>query len=244
MAKKNTEPTEGEQQTKSPQQPAKERKANKNTLIVGSSITRDLISTDKTTVVTSISGGTIENVAETCRNTSHTCNYVVLAVGGNDCSRNKNIDELLHQYKELIDAARDVTCGGTVKVSSVCPRQDNVYLNHCGSTQLVKNLKIEAIVNLKSYAESTSSSRRNNTCGTAKEERCHRYLIPTKRNIIQITPDVTPSNKTLECSREMAAQKHHAQASHVLIDKSVLIAPTVTSVVRTTAPETAHTVAE
>ena len=36
LSKKNTELTKGEQQTKSPQQPAKERKANKDTLIVGS----------------------------------------------------------------------------------------------------------------------------------------------------------------------------------------------------------------
>ena len=55
LAKKNSEPTEGEQRTKSPQQPAKERKANKNTLIIGSFITRDLKSTDKTTVVTGTS---------------------------------------------------------------------------------------------------------------------------------------------------------------------------------------------
>ena len=70
------------------------------------------------------------------------------------------------------------------------------------------------------------------------------FLIPTNQNIIQITPDVSPSNKTLECSREMATQKHHAQAGHVLIDKSVLTALAVTSVVRTTSPETVHTVAE
>ena len=73
-----------------------------------------------------------------------------------------------------------------------------------------------------------------------QKEGCHRYLIPTS----QITPDVTPSNKTLECSREMATQKHHAQAGLVLKDKSILTALAATSVVSTTAPETVYTVAE
>ena len=63
------------------------------------------------------------------------------------------------------------------KVNASLLHQDNVHLNHCGSTQLVKNLKIEAIVNLKSYAESTSSSGRNNTSGTAKERRMSSLFI-------------------------------------------------------------------
>ena len=68
------------------------------------------------------------------------------------------------------------TMDGNVNASLL--HQDNVHLNHCGSTQLVKNFKIEAIVNLKSYPESTSSSRRNNTSGTAKERRMSSLFNP------------------------------------------------------------------
>ena len=73
-----------------------------------------------------------------------------------------------------------------------------------------------------------------------RKEGCHRYLISTNQSIIQITPDVTLINRTLECSREMATQRHHAQAGHVLIGNT----RDVPSVVRTTAPGTVHTVAE
>ena len=74
------------------------------------------------TTVKSISGGCIIQLQEALDDSKDIYETVVLVVGGSDCTFADDVNLMLSQYSDLIDAAHMATGGGSlVKISSVCP---------------------------------------------------------------------------------------------------------------------------
>ena len=96
------------------------------TLVLGSSIVRDFDTENHAeTTVKCIFGGKIAHLQKMLLDSKDVYERVVLVVGGNNCDSSEDINHMLIQYSDLIDAAHKATgSNGTVKVSSVCPRAD------------------------------------------------------------------------------------------------------------------------
>ena len=101
--------------------------ADKKTLVVGSSIIRDmsesqLVNTD----IVCIPGGSISDVTEVIsEKPANKYGRVVLVVGGNNCKTNdinkeQNASTIVDQYKSLVNLCKQKAT--SVTVSSVCPR--------------------------------------------------------------------------------------------------------------------------
>ena len=74
----------------------------------------------------SISGGHIIQLQKALEDSKDIYGTVVLVVGGNDCASSDDVNLMLSQYSDLIDAAHMATGGGgLVKISSVCPRAND-----------------------------------------------------------------------------------------------------------------------
>ena len=96
----------------------------KETLVVGSSITRHLNERDmEDTMVTSISGALIKYIIKKCDKSADIYREVVLVVGGNDCDGGDKVEDLLHKYEDLVDSAKKIiSTDSSVKICIVCPR--------------------------------------------------------------------------------------------------------------------------
>ena len=101
---------------------------NPNTLLIGSSIIRDV---DENKLLNTkcicIPGGYVSDVKEAVAKfpTTNKMRHIVLVVGGNDCEGGKSNNltpttDILSKYEELIKCATEVS--SSVVVSSVCPR--------------------------------------------------------------------------------------------------------------------------
>ena len=109
---------------------------NKSTLLIGSSVIRDVSASHlKDTEVTCIPGGTIKDVADKVRAIpSSKYDSIVVVVGGNDCNpRNPNSKQspaaIVDQYKSLVKLCKDRT--SSVVVSSICPRIGDTDVQNC-----------------------------------------------------------------------------------------------------------------
>lgn len=92
-------------------------------LLLGSSIIRDAgkCGLPSDVDVISLSGAKIQEVHNHLNELTTKYDQVVLAVGGNDCSRKSaNVQDIASDYKQLLKGARSV--GSQVKVASILPR--------------------------------------------------------------------------------------------------------------------------
>ena len=102
--------------------------ATQNSLLIGSSIIRDVDENKLlNTKCVCISGGHISDIKEAIAKlpTTRKLHRIVLVVGGNDCEGRDNVNEtnitdILSKYEELIKCAKEVS--SSVAVSSVCAR--------------------------------------------------------------------------------------------------------------------------
>ena len=99
----------------------------KRTLVIGSSIIRDMSKTQlENTDLTCISGGRIKDIAaEVNKTPSDKYERIILVAGGNDCeprdpSTKVSPADIVDQYKSLVDICKQKT--PLVTVSSICPR--------------------------------------------------------------------------------------------------------------------------
>ena len=96
------------------------------------------------------SGGRIIQLQKALEDSKDIYGTVVLIVGGNDCD---DVNLMLSQYSDLIDAAHMATGGGgLVKSSSVCPRandqiQTRIDASDAGLSQLCSDRSVEFIDN-------------------------------------------------------------------------------------------------
>lgn len=99
------------------------RKPNQRSLLVGSSIIRDIDESKlEDTKVICKSGGCIKDVEDVVKNLTHEYEEITLVVGGNDCdsATPKTAQEILEAYGSLMDTAK--TRAEQINVSSICPR--------------------------------------------------------------------------------------------------------------------------
>ena len=97
-----------------------------STLLVGSSIIRDVSasSKDANIDVVSVSGGTLMDVRNELNNRKQKHSNVIIQAGSNDCSSGTDVDDVVSDYKHVIRAAKAATADGTVVISAVLPRHD------------------------------------------------------------------------------------------------------------------------
>ena len=111
-----------------PDQQATDQRA----LVLGSSIIAGLDPqnmNETSTKVKPIRGGHISDVHRHCQSITGRHSDLVLVISGNDCSGKVDVDELLNDYNDLIDVAVSKTISSkSVKISSVCPREDSYTL--------------------------------------------------------------------------------------------------------------------
>ena len=93
------------------------------TLVLGRSIVRDFDTENHAeTIVKCISGRKIAHLQKILVVSEDVYERVVLVVGGNNCDSSDDINHMLSQCSDLIDAANKATgSNGTVKVISVSP---------------------------------------------------------------------------------------------------------------------------
>ena len=93
-------------------------------LLIGSSIIRDIDATKlMNTKVVSLPGGHIKYVHNHIKNMGSTFKKVTVVVGGNDCTVTTDpepVDELLHQFKDMVAEAKCLSAD--INVATVLPR--------------------------------------------------------------------------------------------------------------------------
>ena len=93
-------------------------------LLIGSSIIRDIDATKlMNTKVVSLPGGHIKDVHNHIKNMGSTFKKVTVVVGGNDCTATidpEPVDELLHQFKDMVAEAKRLSAD--INVATVLPR--------------------------------------------------------------------------------------------------------------------------
>ena len=95
-------------------------------LVMGSSDLRDLDATKlQSTTIDCIRGGKIPDVHQKIKNKKNKYSSVFIIVGGNDCAAAVDaspVDELLHNYKCLVDDAKSLS--EDIRVATILPRDD------------------------------------------------------------------------------------------------------------------------
>jgi hypothetical protein len=124
----------------------KDKSSNSQTMLIGSSMIRDIDETKLlNTKVQCIPGAHLAELKETVRTLSNDkpCDRLVIVGGGNDCSDNTDTTALVNSFKDLIETAKSKA--NTVTVASICPRgdqttQDRVDLVNAGIQGLCADL--------------------------------------------------------------------------------------------------------
>ena len=95
-------------------------------LVIGSSVLRDLDATTlQSTTIDCIRGGKIPDIHQRIKNKTNKYSSVSIIVGGNDCAAAVDaspVDELLHNYKCLVDDAKSLS--DDIRVATILPRDD------------------------------------------------------------------------------------------------------------------------
>ena len=98
---------------------------NRNDLIIGSSVIRDIDQSKlQKTTVKGIRGGRIHDIGNALKESSENYKSVSIIVGGNDCGNRSvaaaPVDEILTSYKEMV--AEDRTITSDIRIATVLPR--------------------------------------------------------------------------------------------------------------------------
>ena len=124
------------------------------TFVIGSSIIRNFdTKRHSETTVKLISGGCISQLQKALEDSKDIFGTVVLVMGGNDCVSSDDVNLMLTQYSDLIDAAHMATgCGRFVKISNMYPRANDpiktrINAFNAGLSQLCSDRNVELIDN-------------------------------------------------------------------------------------------------
>ena len=100
--------------------------ASKSTLLIGSSITRDIVVKPECESIesVSISGGRIKDVTDELKKRQNKHSRVILQVGCNDIVSNDSEEDIIRNYRGLIKTAKTVSTEKKVLVSAILPRHD------------------------------------------------------------------------------------------------------------------------